>query len=55
MSKKCMQVTLNIIVDTDLTSPDDIIEHLDFTPTPEDEVVEVYDAEVENFQITGSK
>lgn len=50
-----MQVTLNIIVDTDLTSPDDIIEHLDFTPTPEDEVVEVYDAEVENFQITDSK
>ena len=55
MNKIYMQVTLNIIVDTDVTRPEDIIEHLDFTPTPEDEVVEVLDAEVDSFQITDAK
>jgi hypothetical protein len=55
MSKIYLNVNLKVIVDTDVTSAEDIIDHLDFTPTPEDEVVEVYDAEVENFQITDSK
>ena len=55
MSKIYMQVTLDIIVETDLTSPEDIVEHLDFTPSPEDEMVEVYDAEVTNFMVTDSK
>jgi len=55
MSKIFMEVTLKVVVDTDLTNPQDIVEHLDFTPSPEDEVVEVYDSEVTNFMITDSK
>lgn len=55
MGKVYMNVTLKVIVDTDITSADDIIEHLDFTPTPEDEVVEVLDAEVDNFEVTDAK
>lgn len=55
MSKVYMQVTLNLIVDTDLESVDDIMECIDIEATPNDENVEVYDWEVENYNITDSK
>lgn len=55
MAKVYLNVNLKIVVDTDVTSAEDIIEHLDFTPTPEDEVVEVLDSEVDNFEVTDSK
>ena len=55
MSKVYMQVTLNLIVDTDLENVDDIMESIDIEATPNDENVEVYDCEVENYYITDSK
>jgi hypothetical protein len=50
-----MQVTLNLIVDTDLESVDDIMDSIDIEATPNDENVEVYDCEVVNYCITDSK
>ena len=55
MSKIYMDITLRVIVDTDLTSADDIVENLDISVIPNTENVEVYDTEVENFNITDSK
>ena len=55
MSKIYLNVNLKIIVDTDVTSAEDIIDYLDFTPTTEDEVVEVLDCEVDHFEVTDSK
>lgn len=55
MSKIYMDITLRVILDTDLTSADDIVENLDISIIPNTENVEVYDTEVENFNITDSK
>lgn len=55
MSKIYMDITLRVILDTDLTSADDIVENLDISVIPNTENVEVYDTEVENFNITDSK
>ena len=55
MGKVYLNVNLKIVVDTDVTSAEDIIEHLDFTPTPKDEVVEVLDSEVDYFEVTDAK
>ena len=55
MSKIYMDITLRVILDTDLTSADDIVENLDISVIPNTENVEVYDTEVENFNITDAK
>ena len=55
MSKTYMNITLRVIIDTDLTSVDDIVENLDISVVPNTENVEVYDTEVENFNITDMK
>jgi hypothetical protein len=55
MSKIYLNVNLKVIVDTDVTSAEDIIDYLDFTPTSENEVVEVLDCEVDKFEVTDSK
>lgn len=55
MSKICMNITLRVIIDTDLTSADDIVENLDISVAPNTENVEVYETEVENFNITDAK
>lgn len=55
MRKVYLQVTLNVIVDTDLTSVNDIVDSLDFDVAPMDENVEVYDSEVHDFHVTDSK
>jgi hypothetical protein len=47
---KIIQVTINVEVNTDISSVDDIIEHLDFTPDEKDEVVEVIKSEVVDFR-----
>lgn len=52
MSKVYLDVTIRVILDTDLTSADDIVENLDISVIPNTENVEVYDTEVENFNIT---
>ena len=55
MSKICMNITLRVIIDTDLTSADDIVENLDISVAPNTENVEVYETEIENFSITDAK
>ena len=55
MGKTYMNITLRVIIDTDLTSVDDIVENLDISVVPNTENVEVYDTEVENFNITDVK
>lgn len=55
MSKVYLDVTIRVILDTDLTSADDIVENLDISVIPNTENVEVYDTEVENFNITDAK
>jgi hypothetical protein len=55
MSKVYLNVTLRIIADTDLTSPDDIMENIDIEAKGNTENVEVYDTEVQTFQVEDSK
>ena len=58
MSKVYMRVTLNVIVDTDIPETADIMEGLDFEVTPNgeaDDDIEVYDVEVEDYEVTDSK
>ena len=55
MSKVYMKVEVEIIVDTDLTGADEIIDNIDFSAVPNSENVEVYDLEVTNFQVTDAK
>jgi hypothetical protein len=55
MSKVYMNVSLRVIVDTDLTSPDDIMDNIDINALPNTENVEVYDTEVQSFQVEDSK
>jgi len=55
MSKVYMDITLRVLVETDLTSPDEIIDNLDINVSPDSEEVEVYDHEVENFNIIDAK
>ena len=55
MSKIYMNITLRAIIDTDLTSADDIVENLDISVVPNTENVEVCDTEVENFNIADAK
>ena len=53
-----MRVTLNVIVDTDIPETADIMEGLDFEVTPNgeaDDDIEVYDVEVEDYEVTDSK
>ena len=51
-----MQVTLTFTADVDSDlSADDIMERIDFSAVGDGEFVEVYDTEVENFNILGSK
>lgn len=49
MSEIYMDITIRVILDTDLTSADDIVDNLDISVIPNTENVEVYDTEVENF------
>lgn len=55
MSKMYMNITLRVIIDTDLTSADDIVENLDISVVPNTENVEVCGTEVENFNIADAK
>lgn len=49
MSKIYMKITLRVIIGTDLTSVDDIVENLDISVVPNTENVEVCDTEVVDF------
>ena len=56
MSRIKMQVTLTFIADVDDDlSADDIMERIDLSAIGDGEFVEVYDTEVENFNIVDSK
>jgi hypothetical protein len=55
MGKINLNVVLSVIVDTDLVSPDDIMDNLNINIVPESENVEVCQHEVENFQIANIK
>lgn len=55
MSKIYMDITLRVIVETDLGNPNDIVDNLDINVYPDSELVEVYDHEVENFNIIDAK
>jgi len=55
MSKVYMDITLRVIVETDLENPNDIVDNLDINVSPDSEEVEVYDHEVENFNIVDAK
>lgn len=62
-----MEVKLNIVanvIDDNLSADDiidnklgakNIIEHLDFNVEPNDEIVEVYDTEVSDFEVIDAK
>ena len=49
MSKIYMKITLRVIIGTDLTSVEDIVENLDISVIPNTENVEVCDTEVVDF------
>ena len=56
MSRIKMQVTLTFTADVDSDlSADDIMERIDLSVVGDGEFVEVYDTEIENFNILGSK
>ena len=55
MSKGYMDITIRVIVETDLESPFEIVNNLDINVSPDSELVEVYDHEVENFNIIDAK
>ena len=56
MSKVYMRVTLNILVDTECGSATDIMDILDFSVISDDwEKAEVYDVEVDDYEITDAK
>jgi len=55
MSKIYLKVSMRVIVDTDLSSVDDIMENIDFHAEGNTEEVEVLDHEVDNFYIEDSK
>ena len=56
MSRTKMQVTLTFTADVDSDlSADDIMERIDLSAVCDGEFVEVYDTEVENFNIIDSK
>jgi hypothetical protein len=55
MSKVYLKVNMRVIVDTDLSSVDDIMENIDFYAEGNTEEVEVLDHEVDNFYIEDSK
>lgn len=55
MSKVYIKVELRVIVDTDLKSADDIMDNMDIEAKGNTENVEVYDTEVENFQVEDAK
>ena len=49
--KKTIRIELDVVVDTDLTSPDDIVNTLNIDVEGADENVEVDKFEVNNFNI----
>lgn len=49
MAKKCIMVELSVIVDTDIESVDNIMDALEVSVTPKDELVEVNNTEVQNY------
>ena len=55
--KVYMEVKLNIVANVidDNLSAKNIIEHLDFNVEPNDEIVEVYDTEVSDFEVIDTK
>jgi hypothetical protein len=53
--KVCIDVTLSLLVETDLEGVDNIVNNIDFHATPNTENVEVCENEVTNYQITGYK
>ena len=56
MSRIKMQVTFTFTADVDSDlSADDIMERVDLSAVGDGEFVKVYDTEVENFNIFGSK
>lgn len=55
MSRVYIDITVRVVLDTDLTNPNDIVDNLNIEVTPDSENVEVYDTEVENFNIADSK
>jgi len=55
MNKVYLKVELSVVVDTDLTSPDDIMEHVDVDVLGDVENVNVLQHEVENFYVTDAK
>ena len=55
MSRVYMDITVRVVLDTDLTNPNDIVDNLDINVTPVSENVEVYDTEVQNFNVVDSK
>lgn len=55
MSRVYIDITVRVVLDTDLTSASDIVDNLNIEVTPDSENIEVYDTEVENFNIVDSK
>lgn len=55
MNKVYLKVELSVVVDTDLTSPDDIMEHLDIDVLGDVEGANVLQSEVDKFYITDAK
>lgn len=58
MSKVYLTVSLNLIVDTDLTNIDDIMEGINieaYGNGETDDETEVYDCEIESAEVTESK
>lgn len=54
MHKISLHVELTLTIETDLTSPVDIMDNIDLSAIGND-VVEVYDTETDNFYITDSR
>ena len=55
MSRVYIDITVRVVLDTDLTNPNDIVDNLNISITPDSENVEVYDTEVQDFNVIDSK
>lgn len=55
MGKIYLDIKVRVIVETELTNPCDIIDNLDISITPDTENVEVYDTEVQEFNVVDAK
>ncbi len=55
MSRIYLSVKMNVVVDTDLTDPSEIMDNIEISAVGDDSDVMVLDSEVEDYDVTYAK